>query len=124
MCHCLGVMKGADGLAVSPGVVAARLAVRRWGWREGAPQGGERRAEGAGLQGQMGASGLWVQLGWEAVAWGDEWVSGASLSHGRVSPGSPVSLSETQFPHLHNRSNIIYITAHCPILVLTKGCGT
>lgn len=36
---CLGVMKGADGLAVAPGEeAAARLAARWWGWWEGAPR--------------------------------------------------------------------------------------
>lgn len=34
---CLGVMKGADGLAGAPGDAAARLAARWWGWG-GAPR--------------------------------------------------------------------------------------
>ena len=44
-------------------------------------------------------------------------------SHGCVSPDRPVSLCETQFPHLHNWTQNTGIATHRPTLVLTKECG-
>lgn len=61
---CLGVMKGADGLAVAPGEAAARLAARRWGWWEGAPREENKELRVLGSRGISGGrSGVGKILG-------------------------------------------------------------